>query len=216
MRIVALIISVPIMYVLMCIILNTYFKSNLKFPKSLFLQDKKGIIMSAAASLITAAAFVIGKNIGIYEGILYYIMAVLLACIAVIDFKTKIIPNKFVLCLLILWVICTGAMCIISIEEGITVLVKSITGFVFSMLVFGTGYLFMKNKLGGGDVKLGLVLGLILTSDIIFGALIYSFVLSFLFALVGIIIKKLKIKDTISFAPFIFIGTISAIAVMQR
>lgn len=214
MRIAAAVLSAPIMYMLMCLALNLYFESGIPFPKRMLMSDKKGTVCSVIGAICTAAVLIINPDIPAGRAVLWYGMSILLGVIAVIDLKTQTIPNKLVLYMLLMWGAYIAVLCIYNLEAGFIELIKSAAGFIFSLLVFGTGYIFMRNKLGGGDVKLALVLGLILTGDAIFGAMIYSFILSFLFALTGIIIGKLKPKDCISFAPFIFLGTMAAAAIL--
>lgn len=214
MRIAAVVLSAPIMYMLMCLSLNLYFESGISFPKRMFMSDKKGTVCAVIGAICTAAVFIINSDIPVGRAVLWYGTSIILGVIAVIDLKTQTIPNKLVLYMLLMWGAYIAVLCIYDLEAGLIGIINSVAGFVFSALVFGTGYIFMRNKLGGGDVKLALVLGLILTGDAIFGAMIYSFILSFLFALVGIIIGKLKPKDCISFAPFIFLGTMAAAAIM--
>ncbi|MCM1579479.1 MAG: hypothetical protein NC078_11840, partial [Ruminococcus sp.] len=117
--------------------------------------------------------------------------------------------------LLLIWAVYSGGYFAVEPGEGLAAIISSAAGFIFSLLVFGTGYVLMKNKLGGGDVKLTLAMGLILTGDVILGALIYALGLSIVFAAAALLSKKMTVKDCMPFAPFLFIGTAAAIAVMR-
>lgn len=214
MKIAIAVLAAVLFYSAVCTSLNIYYDSGILFPKRLIFLDKKsGMIMSASAAALSCAALLAGVGIiPVHRLLLFYLFCIFLAAAAIIDFYERIIPNKVVLIIACIWLIYSIALLIYDVPLGIDSLVSSLSGFVFSLLVFGTGYLLMRSKLGGGDVKLVLVMGLVLTGDVIFGALVYGLGLSLLFALCAIITGKMKIRDTMPFGPFLFLGTAAAIA----
>lgn len=202
-------------YIILIFSMNNYFKTKKAYPEKLFKSDRDIMIMSAAGAVIACSGLFFGTDSNSpHRIILFYILMLFMAAAAITDIKKRIIPNKIVMWLCIIWAVYSGVYFIVDVEGGITALVSSAAGFIFSLLVFGVGYALMKNKLGGGDVKLTLAMGLILTGDAIFGALIYALGLSILFAAGALVTKKMTIKDCMPFAPFLFIGTAAAIAVM--
>lgn len=207
-------IAAMMLYVMLCAALNTYFKKEFKYPKKMLYSDKDITVMAAAGAAISSAGLYFGfDSNSVLRLILFYVLCAFLAAAAVIDIKKRIIPNWIIFALFSVWAVYI-VICFVFVGNGIAALINSAAGFIFSLLVFGFGYLFMKNKLGGGDVKLTLVMGLILTGDAIFGAMIYGLGLSLIFALGAVITGKMKMKDCMPFAPFLFLGTAAAIAVM--
>ncbi len=204
-----------IFYIALCCTMNRYFETGIKLPGSLIYSEKNITIICAAEAVISCTGLYFGTDSNsFFRLILFYVLCIFLAAAALIDIKKRIIPNRLVFILFCVWILYIVIMIIISSGNGVSELINSITGAVFSMFVFGIGYLLMKNKLGGGDVKLTVVMGLILTGDAIFGALMYALVLSLIFAAIALISKKMTIKDSMPFAPFLFLGTAAAIAVM--
>ena len=211
---IALYIVIAIMfYAAVCTVYNIYSEADIPFPKRLVLSDKTAVIIGAAGGILTSAALFVSRNdIDIYGKVLFGIELAFLAVIAVIDIKKHIIPNKLLLAMLGCWVVYTVVLLAVDTEQAVGAVISSIGGMVFALIVFGTGYLLMRSKLGGGDVKAMILLGLIFTGRAAFGVIMYSLVFSVLFALGAIISGKMKVKDTMPFAPFMLLGTIAAVA----
>lgn len=80
---------------------------------------------------------------------------------------------------------------------------------------FGFGLLFVialvsKGGMGGGDIKLFFVIGLVLGFKLTLVAFMLSCFLGAFFGIIGMLIGKFKKKQVIPFGPFIAIGTILA------
>lgn len=202
-----------IFYAAVCIVYNIYSESEIAFPKRIFLSEKTAITAAAIGAVLSSAALYISRNdIPMYSQVFYWIVLIILSDIAIIDLKRKIIPNKFVLSLLGCWAVYVVFIMIYDLGAAIEIALTSLSGMVFALIVFGAGYLLMKSKLGGGDVKLMIVLGFVFTGKAVFGVIMYSLIFSLLFALGAVISGKMKMKDSIPFAPFILLGSIAAVA----
>lgn len=126
--------------------------------------------------------------------------------IAYIDAKTYRIPNKFIL----LGLICRGVILIFEIFMGhkevwITLLSEAIAAgalLVASLLCV----LVVKNGIGFGDMKLFAVMGLLLGTEGIWGAIFMALIVSFFIAVIALLTKKKTRKDAIPFGPAIVIG----------
>lgn len=117
------------------------------------------------------------------------------------DLKERIIPNKIILVLF-------GISIIISIID------KNILYHILGFIVVGTIVLFIAiitKAFGMGDVKYMYAIGGLLGLKLGLYALILSFLIGGLSSLVLLLIKKIKLNDTIAFGPFLVIGSIMAL-----
>jgi len=64
--------------------------------------------------------------------------------------------------------------------------------------------------MGGGDVKMGLMMGLLLGWPKILLALMIAFILGSIIGIAAIVLKIKKMKDAIPFGPFLILGTLLA------
>lgn len=69
-------------------------------------------------------------------------------------------------------------------------------------------------KAGGGDVKLALFVGLVLGWPAVLPALMIAFVSAALFAVGGVLLRKLSRRSVIAFGPFLALGGLVAGALM--
>ncbi|WP_368652333.1 A24 family peptidase [Ornithinibacillus sp. 4-3] len=136
-----------------------------------------------------------------FELIITVTFACLLIIILVTDLSYMIIPNNILLFFLPLFLF---LRMMLPIEPWYDIFLGSLVGFL--MLAFLI--LLSKGAIGGGDMKLFAVLGILLGTK----KIILTFILASLFgALIGILLialNRLKRKEAIPFAPFIGLGAI--------
>ncbi|MDP3052940.1 MAG: prepilin peptidase [bacterium] len=157
-----------------------------------------------------------------------WILALLvLLLISLIDFRNFFVPDELILVLIFLGFI---SIFLVSRSPGLGIklinhsfLLQYALVFSFSWLgniwvnhlfaalaagiFFGILFYFWKGKiLGGGDVKLGFALGLLLGWPDILMALIIAFILGGLAGLILMITRKKTMKDFLPLAPFLAIG----------
>jgi len=91
---------------------------------------------------------------------------------------------------------------------GIHSMESILTGLLVPVLFFGSLFIFSRGRwLGGGDVRIGAMMGALLGWPYILIGLFVGYALGSIFSLGGIAIGKLGRKSQIPFAPFLFIGT---------
>ncbi|MEX0934199.1 MAG: prepilin peptidase [Candidatus Saccharimonadales bacterium] len=126
--------------------------------------------------------------------------------LSVYDFKWYLLPNKMMTSLLVLVVIYQGLRAVegVSINEWlISPLIGGVGAFVFFYIL----YLIGRGKwMGGGDVKLALVLGLMLGGISILVGLFLAFNIAAIASLIMIATGARSRKDVIPFGPFLMIG----------
>jgi len=130
---------------------------------------------------------------------------------AVIDVRSKRIPNKLVITMLIAWVLIMTSIIIADIEYSINRLADSVLGFALGGGIFVLVYAISRKGLGGGDVKFMAASGLYLGVGGVLPAIFIGTVLAALVGLVLILTKKIKRKDPIPLAPFLFAGVLITI-----
>lgn len=79
-------------------------------------------------------------------------------------------------------------------------------GFFFWLLVFLT----RGRGMGGGDIKLGFLIGLVNGFPYNIAAIFLGFLLGSIFSVFAILLRKKSIKDTIPFGPFLILGSVLA------
>ena len=145
----------------------------------------------------------------VFESVVY--LGILLL-ISYQDHKHRRIPNKLLLCLLILRVIFLAVSFGLSMESGIRELLFSVIASAIILMVLLLFRPYLKGKTGAGDLKLLLVCGFCLG--------INRFLLSLLFTtalLVATYVYQVvqKRKITIPFAPFLCCGALIASVVVH-
>lgn len=167
---------------------------------------KKIAIFYPLIELSTAILFLISYLIfGIsYEFIIALILSSYLVIVMVSDFKYMIIPDEVTL-------FCGALTIIIEILAygPLKTLDYILAGSLLFLIVFLfmkiTSYIFKKESLGGGDIKLEFVIGLILG----FTNGIFSIFIGSIIAFPIAIINQMKNKtNMIAFGPFLLIGAI--------
>lgn len=126
--------------------------------------------------------------------------------LAWIDYKERIIPNKIILGMCITRIVFLVYELIANSELWKRVLVYPALGALIGALVIGVTLLISGKGVGMGDVKLFLVIGAYVGSTEIFAVMTCSFLASAAVGVVLLIIKKVKLKDSVPMAPFAFSG----------
>jgi prepilin signal peptidase PulO-like enzyme (type II secretory pathway) len=85
-------------------------------------------------------------------------------------------------------------------------------GFAVPVLFFGALFLGSRGKwLGGGDVRIGAIMGFILGWPNIITGLFLGYLLGSVYSAVGLLTGRLTRKSPIPFGPFLFLGTYIAL-----
>lgn len=131
--------------------------------------------------------------------IIYIATIILLIKIGYIDYNQKIIPDKFNLILVLLGIF----NLILNFQNcKIYIALAAITFAVFLFLTIITD-----GGIGGGDIKLFTVLGLIFGNDILI-IIIASFTIATIVSIIRVMLRQINMKESIALAPYICAGTI--------
>jgi len=160
-----------------------------------------GIPVAAAALLILH----MGK-MEVFDLLRYELIIVLGYTAAILDLKTKRIPNSLILAMFAVWVIIMTPKLFLDTDPAIALLKESVLGFAIGGGLFLLVYLISRKGLGGGDVKFMAGAGLYLGFGGTISAMFCGTVFAALAGLTLILLKKIGRKDKIPLAPFLYIG----------
>ena len=138
-------------------------------------------------------------------------LSLILVPIAIIDFKTQLIPNVLILGGLVLRLILYSYIFYIDKNSLLEILKINFEGMAFGAGIFLLCGFIMKNSVGMGDVKLFGLIGLFLGFNNAFSVIFFTLVICCIFSIVLLASKKKKKKDVIPMAPFTFIGLLLAV-----
>ena len=144
----------------------------------------------------------------------YMILTPMLFSVAIIDFKSSIIPNRLLLTMAETGLLLTFVYGISDINLAMDMLLGMVVGTViFGILTLLGRLVSGKEAMGMGDVKLVAALGLSFGASNILAISIISFLLGAIISIILVLSKKRKIDDYIPFGPFIVIASYVAIFV---
>ena len=142
----------------------------------------------------------------------YLLVVVALFIIAWIDSKEKRIPNKILLWMIIVRFVILCVECFLYKEYWSSLIMSAVLGFLLAGGMFLFCYVVTKGGIGAGDVKLFSVLGLYTGGSAIFSVIFLTVLFAAIYNGIKLLCKKTDLKQEIPFAPFIFWGTIVAMA----
>ena len=178
------------------------------------MKDKKFrlFIFAALVVEITLAAEFTIFSYSILKTIRYLLLIGVLFLIAWIDQHKKKIPNRLLLFLLV------GRIFLLLLEwlvfpgMGLSLLISSTLGMLLGGGLFLLAHFISRGGVGMGDVKLFGVIVCYTGVGGIMPLVFLTVMVSAVYSIVMLLLKKIKLKEEIPFAPFVLIGTILTLA----
>jgi leader peptidase (prepilin peptidase) / N-methyltransferase len=141
----------------------------------------------------------------------YTTLALFLIPISFIDWDTGFIPDKLVIPATIAGIFYLAAFHIVkwkvTWKSGLAGMVAG--GALLLLLMAAGKFLLKKDAMGMGDVKMLVMTGVYVGFPAVWLALFFGGVAASLYILIALIRKRLELKNTIPFGPFIAIGTLT-------
>lgn len=188
-------------------------EKNISWFKEQWTDKKFRICMAAVlASGIGLTAIFSVFSYNMLKILRYLILYAALFLTAWIDQGNKRIPNKILKVLLGIRGILIILEWLVFPKLGMAVLISALSGMLLGGGMFLLAHFLAKGGVGMGDVKLLAVIGAYMGSGSIMVAAFLSVVASAFYSIVMLLLKKIKLKEEIPFAPFIFIGTVLTMA----
>lgn len=131
-----------------------------------------------------------------------------LVALAVYDARWKLLPNVLVYPLIVMSVIVTFlSISLLGLDFNVLDMISSVgitSGIFYLLYILSDG-----RWIGGGDVKYGLIPGILLADPLkAFFYLMFASVLGSIVVVIGIIAKRVTPKSQIPFGPFLIASTI--------
>ncbi len=167
------------------------------------------VVMILSEACLIRLWFSLGKPS--FDNIQFDLMYIILAAMTILfftDFWEHRVPNKIILATLMLWAIIVGAGIIFNMHYMAGLLFEYVIGFLFCAISFGLCYIISHGKLGAGDVKLALLMGICIPVGYVTSAILYGCIAAAVVSVALLIAKKITRKDFIPFVPFLYAGLI--------
>lgn len=148
---------------------------------------------------------------------LWLAMTIILMALAIYDFRWQLLPDRLVLPLAAL-ALAQAIVAIVSANAPLTSLVNHLAALAIGGGLFLAIFLISNGRwIGGGDVKLGLVLGLIVATPAKAVLLLFLASLAGTLASLPLLVnKKLKRSSAIPFGPFLILATLLGVLFGQH
>ena len=125
------------------------------------------------------------------------------------DLREKRVPNRLVAAMASAWVVIVVPQLFLHTEQTLYLVFSGVTGFLLAGVVFLAVYLISRRGLGGGDVKLMAVCGLVLGWKLVLLAF-------FLGCILGSVIHIIRMKAfgadrVLAMGPYLSLGVLLAV-----
>lgn len=138
----------------------------------------------------------------------YFLLFWSLGGVAWTDYKNRRISNQVLLLLLAVRTVILLLECLTYPEYWRTLALSAAAGMILSGGMFLICYVIARGGIGAGDVKLLAVLGYWMGGGAIFTVMFLTVLLAALGSGVGLLFRKVSLKQEMPFAPFVLAGTI--------
>ena len=142
------------------------------------------------------------------KSIRYLLLAWSLLLIAWVDQRSRRIPNRLLLLLLAVRTVILALECLVYQEYWISMVISAGAGMIFSGGMFLICYVIDRGGIGAGDVKLLAVLGYWMGVGAVFTVIFLTVLLAAVYSGAGLLLRKVRLKQEMPFAPFVLAGTI--------
>ena len=161
--------------------------------------------------LITAYLMLIPKETEVIRIICSITLISFMYIAAYLDFKTRKIPNRLVLVMLVVWLVIASGYVIFDINAAIQFLIQAAISGIAAGSFFMFIYIVSRKSVGGGDVKLMAVSGLFLTLAKLLPMIFVSSLLAAIASALLLITNRATMKTAIPLVPFLFAGVLIVI-----
>lgn len=167
--------------------------------------EKKISAIYPSLEIVTALLFLLAYLLSPFNTLYLIILLLIFSGLSLIFFYDVLyqeIPDRFSIPTIILSLVLIFLNPDLSIQDALI-------GALIPTIFFGLQFALSKGTwIGGGDLRLGIIMGLLLGTKNVIVALFLSYILGAVLSVFLIASKKLNKKSQIAFGPFLIIGTI--------
>lgn len=177
-------------------------------------KQKKTLIFSIVIAVLAVIVGMYGRCKNEYSAVQCYLNILvisLLAAMAWVDVKEKIISNQLIVTGMGIWIAEVLVEVLVFHTDIRAVLLFSVLGGVIWGGLLVLIALVVKTALGMGDAKMFFVLGLIYGLNNTYSILLMSLLIMALVSIVLLILKRVTRKTAVPMAPFVLIGFVLCI-----
>lgn len=182
-----------------------------------FLTTKKIVAFFSSVSVSAIGAvlgFIFELN---YESVLARIIVMNILCfLAWIDSKEQIVPNAYLIRLLVvavIWLLIRIIFAGISGKTFVNIVFAAVFGAAVMFIPMFLGYVISGGGVGAGDVKLLSIIGVFLGFRGSYILLLLAFFISTVYCVVQIIRKKINLKSHLPFVPFLATASVMMVII---
>lgn len=213
---IALDIFISVILLLVGYIYTCYYFNNVKtlcFDKNALKITRNKIVYLVVGALVVGILIVLFENVyslSAINQVKLLSLTMIMLPIAVVDMRVQKVPNKLLIGALLVRIAIYIAEFIFSVGIAWDTLKDNLLGSVVIGGFFLLLLLIFKNSIGMGDIKLFAIMGLYQGLWGAVNSVFFSLLVSFVVSVFLLSTKKKGRKDTVSFGPSIFIGTVIA------
>lgn len=140
---------------------------------------------------------------------LWLVCLVMLVALAVYDLRWMLLPNRIVFPLTAVSVVYAGLSAVVADDPKQSILLSVVSLLIAGGIFYVLFQISAGKWIGGGDVKIGFALGLLLgLPQFAFLMLFLASIIGIVFSLPTIIFKKVGLKGQIPFGPALIVATV--------
>ena len=140
---------------------------------------------------------------------LWLVCLVMLVALAVYDLRWMLLPNRIVFPLTAVSVVYAGLSAVVADDPKQSILLSVVSLLIAGGIFYVLFQISASKWIGGGDVKIGFALGLLLgLPQFAFLMLFLASIIGIVFSLPTIIFKKVGLKGQIPFGPALIVATV--------
>lgn len=179
--------------------------------KDCFKINKENVLVFVQILLLGIFGYCMFADLNLdYTGLYKYVIVITIIFLAVIiDIKKRIIPNKLCVILLLVVMLFDCYQIFLQLENAKVFGLSFLLGGGIAFVIFFISMLISRGGIGAGDVKLITIIGLCVGSTNILNVIFYTLLASFIYSIIMLVLRKVKLKDFIAMAPFIYIGMLA-------
>lgn len=168
--------------------------------------DRSVLLVEITTALVFLLIILFAPATNYMHSVIYYIFGTILVFIAWYDIKYYLVADWFILPSIIVAYVANVVFAVGT--DYIHQLVHYGIGIIVGGLFFLVQFILTKGKgIGGGDIRIGMLMGAMLGWKMLIPALILSYLLVFVVAVILLATKKYTLKSRLPLAPYLALGT---------